>query len=107
MQIKRVFSFCTFIYLFLKKRNKISTRKKIDSNFYKSKMETILSIKDEDMVTLEFICEEIKEQLKLISMLVERYKQKKPHLKEQFKAKKQLWFQIVHDESSNVVEVRK
>ena len=107
MQIKHVFSFFTFIYLFLKKRNKISTRKKIDSNFYKSKMETILSIKDEDMVTLEFICEEINEQFKLISMLVERYKQKKPHLKEQFKAKKQLWFQIVHDESSNVVEVRK
>ena len=69
-------------------------------------MQTNLNNEDEDMVTLEFISEEIKEQLKLISMLVERYKQKKPHLKEQFKAKKQLLFQIVHDESSNHFEVR-
>ena len=67
-------------------------------------MQTNLNNEDEDMVTLEFISEEIKEQLKLISMLVERYKQKKPHLKEQFKAKKQLLFQIIHE--SNHLEVR-
>ena len=60
-------------------------------------MQTNLNNEDEYMVTLEFISEEIKEQLKLISMLVERYKQKKPHLKEQFKAKKQLFFQIIHE----------
>ena len=60
-------------------------------------MQTNLNNEDEYMVTLEFISEEIKEQLKLISMLVERYKQKKPHLKEQFKARKQLLFQIVHE----------
>ena len=67
-------------------------------------MQTNLNNEDEYMVTLEFISEEIKEQLKLISMLVERYKQKKPHLKEQFKAKKQLLFQIIHE--SNHLEVR-
>ena len=60
-------------------------------------MQTNLNNEDEYMVTLEFISEEIKEQLKIISMLVERYKQKKPHLKEQFKARKQLLFQIVHE----------
>ena len=67
-------------------------------------MQTNLNNEDEYMVTLEFISEEIKEQLKLISMLVERYKQKKPHLKEQFKAKKQLLFQIFHE--SDHLEVR-
>ena len=70
-------------------------------------MEFILSKQDDDMVTLEFFCEEIHEQLKLVMELIARYKQKKPHLKEQFKAKKHLLFQIVHDESSNHVEVRK
>ena len=60
-------------------------------------MQTNLNNEDEYMVTLEFISEEIKEQIKLISILVERYKQKKPHLKEQFKARKQLLFQIVHE----------
>ena len=70
-------------------------------------MEFILSKQDDDMVTLEFFCEEIHEQLKLVMELIVRYKQKKPHLKEEFNAKKQLLFQIVHDESSNVVEVRK
>ena len=72
-------------------------------------MEAILSKQDDDMVTLEFFCEEIHEQLKLVMELIARYKQKKPHLKEQFKAKKHLLFQIVHDESSrgNHLEVRK
>ena len=67
-------------------------------------METILSIKEEeDMISLEFIWEEIKEKLKLIFVLIERYKQEKPHLKQQkFKAKKQLLFQIVHDESNHL-----
>ena len=37
-----------------------------------SKMQTNLNNEDEYMVTLEFISEEIKEQLKIISMLVER-----------------------------------
>ena len=71
-------------------------------------MEFILSIREEDeeeMISLEFISEEIKEQLKLLLVLIERYKQKKPHLKEQFNAKKQLLFQIVHDESSANFEV--
>ena len=69
-------------------------------------MESILSIKKEveyeDMISLEFICEEIKEQMKLILKLIERFKQEKPHLKQQFKAKKQLLFQIVHDESNHL-----
>ena len=72
-------------------------------------MEFILSIREEDeeeMILLEFICEEIKEQLKLLLVLIERYKQKKPHLKQQqFKAKKQLLFQILHESSSNHLEV--
>ena len=70
-------------------------------------MEFILSIREEDeeeMISLEFICEEIKEKLKLLLVLIERYKQEKPLLKQQqFKAKKQLLFQIVHDESNHLV----
>ena len=67
-------------------------------------MEKILSKQDDDMVTLGFFCEEINEQFKLILELVARYKQKKPHLKEEFKAKKQLLFQILH--ASHSLEVR-
>ena len=67
-------------------------------------MEAILSKQDDDMVTLEFFCEEIHEQLKLVMELIVRYKQKKPHLKEEFNAKKQLLFQIIHE--SNHLEVR-
>ena len=67
-------------------------------------MQTNLNNEDEYMVTLEFISEEIKEQLKLISMLVERYKQKTSHLKEEFMARKQLLFQIIHE--SNHLEAR-
>ena len=67
-------------------------------------MQTNLNNEEEDMITLEFICEEIKEQFKLILMLVERYKQKKLHLKQQFKARKQLLFQILHE--SDHLEVR-
>ena len=52
-------------------------------------METILSKEDDEMISLEFICEEINEQFKLIMELVARYKQERPHLKQQFKAKKQ------------------
>ena len=66
-------------------------------------METILS-KDDEMISLEFICEEIHEQFKLIMELVARYKQKKPHLKEEFKRKKHLLFQILH--ASHSLEVR-
>ena len=70
-------------------------------------MEFNLSKEDDEMISLEFICEEIKEQLKLILVLIERYKQEKPNLKQQqFKAKKQLLFQIVHEPSSNYLEVR-
>ena len=70
-------------------------------------MEFNLSKEDDEMISLEFICEEIKEQLKLILVLIERYKQEKPNLKQQqFKAKKQLLFQIVHESSSNYLEVR-
>ena len=69
-------------------------------------MKTILSKEDDKMISLEFICEEIKEQLKLILELVERYKQDNPHLKQQqFKAKKRLLFQILHESSSNHLEV--
>jgi hypothetical protein len=68
-------------------------------------MEFILSNQDDDMVTLEFMCEEINEQFKLILELIARYKQKNPHLKQQFKAKKQLLSQIFH-ESSTHLEVR-
>ena len=69
-------------------------------------MEFILSIREEDeeeMISLESICEEIKEQLKLILVLIERYKQEKPLLKQQqFKAKKHLLYQILHDESNHL-----
>ena len=69
-------------------------------------MKTILSKVDDEMILLEFICEEIKEQLKLILKLVERYKKDNSHLKQQqFKAKKQVLFQILHESSSNLVEV--
>jgi hypothetical protein len=65
-------------------------------------METILSKEDEDMISLEFICEEIKEQIKLILKFIERNKRKRPHLKQQhFKAKKQLLFQVLHESSSS------
>ena len=58
------------------------------------------------MISLEFICEEMKEKLKLILKLIERYKQGKPHLKQQqFKAKKQFLLQVLHGSSSNFVEV--
>ena len=69
-------------------------------------MEIILSKEDDGMISLEFMCEEIKEQLKLILVLIERYKRKRPNLKQQqFKAKKQLLFQILHDSSTNLLEV--
>ena len=65
-------------------------------------METLLSKQDEDIISLEFICKELMEQFKLILILVERYKQKNQHLKEQFKARKQFWFQILHESSKNL-----
>ena len=64
--------------------------------------ENILSEQDEDMVSLEFICEELNEQFKLILKLVERYKQERPNLKQQFKAKKLFWFLILHQPSENL-----
>ena len=60
-------------------------------------MDNILSKEDDDMVTLEFICEELNEQFKLILELVARYKQKRSHLSEEFKRKKRLLFQILHE----------
>ena len=70
-------------------------------------MQTILSDEDDEMISLEFICEEIKEQLKLILALIERCKKENSHLKQQqFKAKKQFLFQILHkSSSSNHLEV--
>ena len=68
-------------------------------------MKTIFSQDDEDMVSLEFFCEELNQQFKLILVLVERYKEERPHLKQQFKEKKQLLSQILH-ESSKILEVR-
>ena len=67
-------------------------------------MDNILSKEDDDMVTLEFICEELNEQFKLIFELVARYKQKRSHLSEEFKSKKRLLFQILH--ASHGLEVR-
>jgi len=68
-------------------------------------MKTIFSKDDDDMVLLEFICEELNEQYNLILVLVERYKEERPHLTQQFKEKKQLLSQILH-ESSKILEVR-
>ena len=68
-------------------------------------MKTILSKDNVDMVSLEFVCEELNQQNNLILVLVERYKEERPHLKQQFKEKKQLLSQILH-ESSKILEVR-
>ena len=43
---------------------------------------------DDKMIKLEFICEELNEQLKLILELISRYKQKSPHLKEKIQCEK-------------------
>ena len=68
-------------------------------------MKTILSKEDDDMVSLEVICEELNQQNNLILVLVERYKEERPKFKQQFKEKKQLLSQILH-ESSKILEVR-
>ena len=57
-------------------------------------MHSILNKKDEDMVVLELICLDLIEQLKLTLILIERSKQMKPHLKEQFIHKKQSLLQL-------------
>ena len=103
-----------FIKIKHKQKNKKSVLKYLVSEkqeiYFKSKkekmMKIILSNEDDEMISLEFICEEIKEQLKLILALIERYKKENSHLKQQqFKAKKQVLFQILHESSSNLVEV--
>ena len=52
-------------------------------------MNSILNKEDEDIVVLELICVDLIEQFKLTLILIERSKQMKPHLKEQFIDKKQ------------------
>ena len=56
---------------------------------------------DDKMIKLEFICEELNEQLKLILELISRYKQKRPHLKEKIQCEKTIMvsncIRIIHD----------
>ena len=63
-------------------------------------MEFNLSKEDADMISMEIMCEELIEKFKVILRKILRYKQKKPHMKQPFKARKQLLFQILH-ESNN------
>ena len=49
------------------------------------------------MVVLELICEELIEQLKLILILIERSKQRKPQLNKQFIHKKQSLLQLKNE----------
>ena len=51
---------------------------------------------DEGMIELKFICEELNVQLKLVFELILISKQKKPHLKQRFTAKKQSLFYLIH-----------
>ena len=60
-------------------------------------MNSILNKKDEDMVVLELICLDLIEQLKLTLILIERSKQMKPNLKEQFIDKKQSLLQLKNE----------
>ena len=91
-----VYDVCKLNVCFLYKNLFFFKKEKKNFKWKISKMEAILSIEDEDVISLEFIYEELSEQFKLILMLVERYKQKKPHLKQQFKANKQSWFHMNH-----------
>ena len=60
-------------------------------------MHSILNKKDEDMVVLELICVELIEQFKLILILIERSKQRKPRLNKQFIHKKQSLLQLKNE----------
>ena len=51
---------------------------------------------DDDMIKLESICEELNVQFKLVLGLISKHKQKKPHLKQQFIAKKQQLSKLIH-----------
>ena len=58
-------------------------------------MQTILNEEDEDLIVLELICVELNVQLKLVLELISKLKQKKPHLEQQFNAKKQSLHQAI------------
>ena len=60
-------------------------------------MHSILNKKDEDIVVLEMICLDLIEQLKLTLILIERSKQMKPNLKQQFIDKKQSLLQLKNE----------
>ena len=60
-------------------------------------MQTILNEEDEDLIKLELICEELNVQLKLVLELIGRSKQKKPHLEQQFIAKKQTLLELFNE----------
>ena len=60
-------------------------------------MHSILNKKDEDIVVLEMICVDLIEQLKLLLILIERSKQMKPNLKQQFIDKKQSLLQLKNE----------
>jgi hypothetical protein len=60
-------------------------------------MQTILNEEDENLIVLEYICEELNVQLKLVMELISRSKQKKPHLEQQFKEKKQTLVNLIQD----------
>ena len=57
--------------------------------------ENVLNKEGEDLVVLELICEELNVQFKLVLELISRSKQKKPHLEQQFIAKKQSLLQSI------------
>jgi len=69
-------------------------------------MQTILTEKDEDLILLELICEELNVQLKLILELIGRSKQKKPHLEQQFIAKKQSLLQLIHNSNQSNINAK-
>ena len=69
-------------------------------------MQTILTEKDEDLILLELICEELNVQLKLILEIISRSKQKKPHLEQQFVAKKQSLLQLIHNSNQSNINAK-
>ena len=60
-------------------------------------MQTILNEEDEDLIKLELICEELNVHLKLVLELIGRSKQIKPHLEQQFIAKKQSLLELFNE----------
>ena len=58
---------------------------------------SILNKEDENIVVLELICVDLIEQLKLTLILIERSKQMKPNLKQQFIDKKQSLLQLKNE----------